>query len=149
MANFTPQVVWTASADGTITFANDRWYAYSGLTPEQTVLGWPRLVLHPDDYDRCLHMWGDAIRDGTEYEIEVRIRRRDGEYRWWLTRATPIKDASGNVNSWFGSSTDIHDMKMAQQSAGRKRGSASPLPARGQLGGLGTGPAHPSADAFG
>ncbi len=115
IANIAPAVLWTASADGTITFASDRWYAYTGLTPEQNALDWPQWVLHPDDFHRCAQAWEAALRYGLEYEIEVRNRRHDGEYRWWITRATPIKNADGQVAEWIGSSTDIHELKRAQQ----------------------------------
>ena len=72
-------------------------------------------MLHPDDRARCLEQWSRALREGTEYEIEVRNRRHDGEYRWFLTRAVPIRDATGAVAAWFGSTTDIHDRKLAEE----------------------------------
>ena len=114
LANAVPDIVWTADADGNITFANDRWFRYCGITPEQNVRGWPELVLHPDDRERCIAEWTRALREGGEYEIEVRNRRQDGEYRWFLTRASPIRDAAGNITAWFGSTTDIHDRKLAE-----------------------------------
>jgi PAS domain S-box-containing protein len=115
MANTAPAIIWTAGPDGTIAFASDRWYAYTGLTPQENAADWPRLVLHPEDYERCVSQWKAAVSAGEEYTIEVRNRRHDGEYRWWITRAMPIKDAGGRVIEWLGSSTDIHDLKLAQQ----------------------------------
>ena len=115
VANMMPGVVWTAAPDGTITFANDRWYAYTGLAPAQNARDWPRLVLHPDDYETCAEQWTKSLREGKEYEIEVRNRRYDGEYRWWLTRAIPVKDPDAHVLMWYGFSTDIHDIKQSKE----------------------------------
>jgi PAS domain S-box-containing protein len=110
-----PDIVWIADPDGTITFANDRWFRFCGITPEQNARDWPELILHPDDRERCLEQWTRALKDGTEYEIEVRNRRHDGEYRWFLTRAMPIRDAEGRITAWFGSTTDIHDRKQSEE----------------------------------
>jgi PAS domain S-box-containing protein len=115
VANMMPGVVWTAAPDGTITFANDRWYAYTGLAPAQNARDWPRLVLHPDDYETCAEQWTKSLSEGKEYEIEVRNRRYDGEYRWWLTRAIPVKDPDAHVLMWYGFSTDIHDIKQSKE----------------------------------
>jgi PAS domain S-box-containing protein len=114
LANAVPDMVWTADPDGSITYANDRWFQFCGITPEQNARDWPELVLHPDDRQRCIAQWTGALREGTEYEIEVRNRRHDGEYRWFLTRASPIRDAAGRITAWFGSTTDIHDRKQAE-----------------------------------
>jgi PAS domain S-box-containing protein len=115
LADAVPDIVWTADPDGSITFANDRWFQYCGITQEQNVRHWPELVLHPDDRERCVAQWTRALREGTEYEIEVRNRRHDGEYRWFLTRASPIRDPAGRITVWFGCTTDIHDRKQAEE----------------------------------
>lgn len=115
LANATPAIIWTADPAGRITFHNQRWLDYTGIDPAENVQDWPRLVLHPDDYQRCTAAWQAALRAGTDYEIEVRNRRRDGAYRWFLTRATPIRDAAGRVVEWYGSTTDIHDRKVAEE----------------------------------
>jgi PAS domain S-box-containing protein len=115
LANVVPTIVWTADPDGTITFANDQWFRYCGLTPEQNARNWPQLVLHPDDQERCRAEWTRALQRGTDYEIEVRNRRYDGEYRWFLTRAVPVRDAEGRITAWFGTTTDIHDRKLAEE----------------------------------
>ncbi|HSA82410.1 MAG TPA: PAS domain S-box protein [Geminicoccaceae bacterium] len=117
LANMVPDFVWIADPEGTITFANDRWFHFCGITPEQNARDWPELVLHPDDRARCLEQWTRALKDGTEYEIEVRNRRQDGEYRWFLTRAMPVRDAEGRISAWFGSTTDIHDRKQSEEHA--------------------------------
>ncbi|MGH2521782.1 MAG: PAS domain-containing protein, partial [Anaerolineales bacterium] len=90
LANAVPSIVWTAAPDGSITFANDQWFHYVGITPEQNAREWPELVLHPDDYERCVAEWTRALREGTEYRIEVRNRRYDGVHRWFQTRAVPV-----------------------------------------------------------
>ncbi|MBW4619205.1 MAG: PAS domain-containing protein [Cyanosarcina radialis HA8281-LM2] len=110
-----PSIVWTAAPDGTINWASDGWYAYTGITPEQNARDWPQ-VLHPDDLDRCLTQWHRALEEGREYKIEVRNRRHDGEYRWFLTQATPRRDRTGRIIAWFGSTTDIDDRKQAEES---------------------------------
>jgi PAS domain S-box-containing protein len=117
LAETVPLVVWTAAPDGTITYANERWYEYTGLTPEQNARHWHELVLHPEDQARCLEAWARALRDGSEYEVEVRNRRRDGVYRWFVTRAVPTRDAAGQVVQWFGTTTDIDDRKRAEQTS--------------------------------
>ena len=115
LANAVPDIVWTADPDGTITFANDRWFEYCGITPERNAREWPELVLHPEDRKRCIAEWTRALREGTQYEIEVRNRRHDGAYRWFLTRAAPVRDAEGRITAWYGSTTDIHDRKQADE----------------------------------
>jgi PAS domain S-box-containing protein len=115
LADAVPDIVWTADPDGRITFANDRWFRYCGITPEQNAERWPELVLHPDDRERCIAKWAQALEEGGAYEIEVRNRRHDGEYRWFLTRAAPVRDASGSITAWFGSTIDIHDRKLSEQ----------------------------------
>jgi PAS domain S-box-containing protein len=115
LANAIPAMVWTAAPDGTITYANEQWFVYCGLTPEQNARHWPELVLHPDDVDRCLTEWSQALQHGHNYQIEVRNRRYDGEYRWFLTRAVPACNAEGRVTGWYGTTTDIHERKQAEQ----------------------------------
>jgi PAS domain S-box-containing protein len=112
LAETIPVVVWTCAPDGTITYVNDRWADYTGRTQEQNARDWA-YVVHPDDRDECLTRWSCARADGTEYEVEARQRRHDGEYRWFLTRAVPIRDAEGRITTWVGTSMDTHDQKQA------------------------------------
>jgi len=114
MANATPAMIWTADPGGRITFHNRRWLEYTGLSAEENVVDWPR-VLHPDDVERCTRAWAHALEHGTEYEVEVRNRSRHGDYRWFLTRATPVRDAQGRIVEWYGSTTEIHDRKQAEE----------------------------------
>ncbi|MFO1265767.1 MAG: ATP-binding protein [Rubrivivax sp.] len=115
MANTAPAMIWSADAAGTITFHNQRWLDYAGLTPEANSRDWPRRVLHPDDIERCTAAWAAALASGSDYEIEVRNRRHDGEYRWFLTRATAVRDSGGRIVEWLGSTTDIHERKLAEE----------------------------------
>jgi formate hydrogenlyase transcriptional activator len=106
--------LWTSLPDGSKEYLNKRWYEYTGLSLEQGKgWGW-KVVVHPDDLDQLVREWRallDAPRPG---ELETRIRRYDGEYRWFLIRVVPQFDAEGNVVRWFGSNTDIEDRKRAE-----------------------------------
>lgn len=114
LANVVPSFVWFAEPEGGISFLNDRWYAFTGLTPAQSLPdGWIDAV-HPDDVARTAEAWAEARRLEASYAIEVRFRRHDGEYRWYVARAEPQRDDAGRVTAWFGTSTDIHDLKMAE-----------------------------------
>ena len=115
LADAAPTIVWTATPDGAITWVSAQWYRYTGLSPELDIRDWPKHVLHPDDRARCIEAWTRHLRDGLPYEIEVRNRRHDGAYRWFLTRALPRRDAAGRVVEWVGSNTDIHDRKVVEE----------------------------------
>jgi PAS domain S-box-containing protein len=119
LVNTIPEMVWEAAPDGTMMIVSDRWLQYCGLTAEQMAHDWPQFALHPDDHDRCVRQWTRALAEGTNYEIEVRNRRHDGEYRWFLTRAVPARDAAGHVTGWYGTTVDIHDRKQAEEEQAR------------------------------
>jgi len=109
-----PSFLWTSFPDGSKEFLNKRWYEYTGLTPEQGKgWGW-KVIVHPDDLDRLLREWLALLNDPKPGELETRIRRYDGEYRWFLIRVLPEFDAEGNVIRWLGSDTDIEDRKRAE-----------------------------------
>src|SRR5262249_26276709 len=114
LANTVPSIIWMADPNGTIIFHNQRWLDYSGVAPGQNG-DWMRLVIHPNDLERCLAEWTRASELGRELEVELRLRGRDGEYRWFLIRATPTPDAEGRVAKWFGVAADIHDRKQAEE----------------------------------
>src|ERR1700733_14782497 len=109
-----PSFLWTSFPDGSKEFLNRRWYEYTGLTPEQGKgWGW-KVVVHPDDLDRLIREWLALLNDPKPGELETRIRRHDGEYRWFLIRVLPEFDAEGNVVRWLGSDTDIEDRKRTE-----------------------------------
>ena len=114
LVNAAPALVWAAAPDGTMTLVSDQWLEYCGLTAEQLARDWPQVALHPDDYERCMTQWAQARAQGTTYEVEVRNRRHDGVYRWFLTRAVPARNAEGRITGWYGTTTDIHDRKLLE-----------------------------------
>ncbi|OQP40773.1 hypothetical protein A4H97_14235 [Niastella yeongjuensis] len=111
LMDFMPQIIWVTSPDGYITYYNKKWYDYTGLTFEQSKgNGWTK-VFHPDDQIQAWKKWWHSLTTGEPYEIEYRCRRFDGQYRWFLGRALPLRDDKGTIVKWFGTSTDIHDQK--------------------------------------
>jgi len=111
-----PQMSWISNAAGEITFRNQRWREYTGLSLEPNDPGW-RDTVHPDSAARLYADWGEALKHERPFEIETQFRRADGEYRWFLARALALLDNAGNVLSWMGTCTDIHDQKMLQEEA--------------------------------
>lgn len=109
-----PQLAWSTTADGWIDFYNQRWYAYTGTTFEQ-MEGWGWIRVHdPDDIIRVTRIYRRAFATGQAWEDEFRLRRAsDGMMRWHLSRAMPVRDASGAIVRRFGTNTDIHDQKLA------------------------------------
>jgi formate hydrogenlyase transcriptional activator len=109
-----PSFLWTSFPDGSKEYLNKRWYEYTGLTLEQGKgWGW-KVVVHPDDLDQLVREWRALLDAPKPGELETRIRRYDGEYRWFLIRVIPQFDIEGNVVRWFGSNTDIEDRKRAE-----------------------------------
>src|SRR5882672_6334685 len=110
-----PSFLWTSLPDGSKEYLNKRWYEYTGLSLEEGKgWGW-KVVVHPDDLDRLIREWLALVEARKPGELETRIRRYDGEYRWFLIRIVPQLDAEGNVVRWFGSNTDIEDRKRAEK----------------------------------
>ena len=117
LANTLPVIVWTADDKGNADFFNDLWYETTGMTPEETLgLGWTKAI-HPDDLNRCLETWNDALTNRTFYEIEARYRKRDGSFHWVLARGVPIIE-NDVVTSWYGTSTDITGQKNVEKQLG-------------------------------
>ncbi len=109
-----PQQIWSGPADGTIDYCNYQWRVYAGLNQEELQgEGWQR-ILHPDEKDRGLRLWFEAVSTGKPYEHEERHRRFDGTYRWFLCRGVPLRDSLGRIERWYGSNTDIDDLKRAE-----------------------------------
>jgi len=115
LANTIPQLAWMAGTDGAIVWFNDRWYAYTGRTPEQSVgWGWQEAI-EPEILPSVMARWRDTIRTGEPFEMEFPLRGADGGYRWYLTRVSPVRDAGGRVLRWFGTNTDVDQVKRAEQ----------------------------------
>ncbi|HEX6265938.1 MAG TPA: PAS domain-containing protein, partial [Burkholderiales bacterium] len=116
LADAMPQIVFTALPDGRIDYFNQQWYEYTGLP--QGAIGYEswQAVLTEEGLRHALSRWSEAVRSGGQYEAEYSLRRRDGEYRWHLGRAVPIRDEQGRVVRWFGTNTDIHERKQFEQS---------------------------------
>lgn len=116
LADALPHIVWTGGADGTTDYYNRRWQEYTGEAPGE---GLWKSLLHPDDRERAIASWNEALRTGKPYQIQYRLRSRAGDYRWFLSRALPVHDASGNVARWFGTNTDVHDQRRSQEEAAK------------------------------
>ncbi len=114
MAEAVPEIIWTASPQGSVDYCNQNILAYSGLPPEQIQGEMWLTVIHPDDRDLCLTKWKEALSAGQTYEVQYRLRRSDGAFRWFLCRANPIRD-HGAIVKWFGTCTDIESQKLNEQ----------------------------------
>jgi PAS domain S-box-containing protein len=115
MANSIPQLAWIARADGYIYWYNQRWYEYTGTTPEQ-MEGWDWQSVHdPAVLPKVMAKWAGAIESGEPFEMEFPLRGIDGQFRTFLTRVQPLKDSEGRVANWFGTNTDVEALKQAEQ----------------------------------
>ena len=115
LADTMPQMVWSTQADGFHDYYNARWYEFTGVPAGSTDgEGWNDMF-HPDDQDRARRLWEHSLETGGPYQIEYRLRRHDGQYRWTLGRALPIRDEAGAIVRWFGTCTDIHEQKEASE----------------------------------
>ena len=110
-----PTLSWCNLTDGSNEFLSESWHRYTGLSPEEAHgWGW-QATFHPGDLPPLMEKWQRMLIAGESGEIEARIRRFDGEYRWFLIRAQPFRDDAGNIVRWYGTSTDIHDRKLADE----------------------------------
>jgi len=113
--NTMPVLAWSAWPDGRVDFFNQRWLDYAGLSPGQAKdWGWAQ-AFHPDDIERVTAHWQSMMGTGESGEIEARLRRFDGDYRWFLFRAEPLRDESGSIVKWYGTNTDIEDRKCGEE----------------------------------
>ncbi len=113
LADAIPQIVWIAAPDGGLTYLNAKATEYTGVGIDQlTGWSWDR-VIHPDDLPHTLELWKATLGDGVPRDIEFRILRVDGTYRWHITRQVPVRDSSGAISSWYGTCTDVEDLKQA------------------------------------
>ncbi|MGA9020197.1 MAG: PAS domain-containing protein [Terracidiphilus sp.] len=115
ITNTMPVLAWSARPDGSADFFNQRWLDYTGLSLDEAQdWGWSK-AFHPDDLDRVTEYWRSAIVAGKPGEIEARLRKFDGSYRWFLLRGNPLRDESGNIVKWYGTNVDIEDRKRSEE----------------------------------
>jgi PAS domain S-box-containing protein len=131
-----PQMVWSTLANGDHDYFNTRWYEFTGV-PEGSTDGesWAD-VLHPDDLERTRTVWTHSLQTGEPYEIEYRLKHRSGAYRWTLGRALPIRNERGEIERWFGTCTDIDEIKRADERLREREGELARVQRIGQVGGL-------------
>lgn len=112
LADLIPQIIWTANPEGYINYYNSRWYEYTGFNePEFGDSSWIP-ALHPDDVSLVSRTWYQSVHAGSPYQLEFRLKNANtGEYRWFLSKALPIRDKEGIITNWFGTCTDIHEQK--------------------------------------
>ncbi|KAK4550066.1 hypothetical protein LTR36_003033 [Oleoguttula mirabilis] len=121
ITNMIPQMIWRATPDGTHDYYSDRWYSYTGLSVEDSLgRGWLN-AFHPDDLEVAKPRWVHSLATGDEFLTEYRCKHVDGQWRWMLGRATPMRDDEGNIIKWFGTCTDIHDVVLAREEARQTR----------------------------
>jgi PAS domain S-box-containing protein len=113
IVNTIPMMAWTVRPDGVVDFVNQRWLDYAGLFLAEEIAD-PTRVVHPEDLPRTMKKWLADMAAGEPYEDEIRLRRADGEYRWFLVRTAPLRDEQGNLVKWYGVSIDIEDRKRAE-----------------------------------
>src|SRR6202795_2418165 len=112
--NTIPTMAWTVRPDGVVDFVNQRWLDYTGLSLAEDIQD-PNRVVHPEDLPRVMKKWLTDMAAGEPSDDEMRLRRADGEYRWFLVRTAPLRDEQGNVVKWYGVSIDIEDRKWAEE----------------------------------
>ncbi len=111
IADSLPQLIDTNDANGDLVYFNKRWTEYTGLTEEELLQEpWDKII-HPADLEKVTQSWNKAFEQGTAIQVEMRLRDKQGNYRWFLNRYLPMHDASGNINLWLCSLTDIHYTK--------------------------------------
>ncbi|WP_413164326.1 PAS domain S-box protein [Capilliphycus salinus ALCB114379] len=114
LSDAVPDFIWSCDGNGQTDFVNSRWTEYTGLTREQLNSKGLQEINHPDDYPQLQEAWEEAKQRGEPFEAEFRYRRHDGVYRWFMGRAVPLKDETGKVIKWIGTTTDIHKRKQAE-----------------------------------
>lgn len=114
LAEAMPQMVWTADSTGAISYWNQRWYKYTGLSEAESMGLAGASTVHPEERDRTLAEWGQAVSNGEAFEIEYRIRRWDGVYHWFICRGLPTRNRQGQIVGWIGTITDIDHIKRSE-----------------------------------
>ncbi len=121
VADSVDQMIWSTRPDGHHDYYNRRWYDYTGVPVGSTDGEAWNGMFHPDDQARAWSIWQRCLETGEPYHIEYRLRRHDGAYRWVLGRAQPVRDPAGRILRWYGTCTDIHDLKVAEDALREER----------------------------
>ena len=115
IASAMPHMLWVASVGGDVTYFNESWFSYTGLSESESLgSAWLQAV-HPHDVDQCAETWSESLAAGSMYEIEYRLKGADNNYRWNLGRAVPVRDQSSLITKWIGTCTDINERKIKDQ----------------------------------
>ncbi|MBV9489724.1 MAG: PAS domain S-box protein, partial [Verrucomicrobia bacterium] len=115
LAESLPQSIWTCQPDGPCDYLSPQWFQYTGVpTEDQLGYRWAG-QLHPDDRQRTLATWAAVVRTGSDFNIEFRLRRADGVYRWFQARAVATRDSAGQITKWVGFNADVEDLKQAEE----------------------------------
>jgi PAS domain S-box-containing protein len=115
LADTMPQMVWSTLPDGYHDYYNARWYEFTGVPAGSTDGEAWNGMFHPDDQERAWTVWRHSLASGDPYRIEYRLKHHSGAYRWVLGQALPIRDGAGRITRWFGTCTDIHEGRLAQE----------------------------------
>ncbi|MFD1186877.1 PAS domain-containing protein [Pontibacter rugosus] len=111
MMNALPQLIYTTDNTGRATFFNQKWYDYTGTNPDILATNSWQSSIHPEDLPKVIEKVGHSLRNGTEFQMELRVRNGKGIYRWFLTRSIPMRDENNNILMWVGSSVDVHNTR--------------------------------------
>ncbi|NEU07494.1 PAS domain S-box protein [Flavihumibacter sp. R14] len=114
LADTMPHKVWITDAEGNLQYVNKAWMEYANISNDTDPAIWSSII-HPDESEQAMDAWSESLSRGTEFNMESRLTRHDGEYRWHLSHAVPFKDNHGQIVYWVGINTDIHDSKMQVQ----------------------------------
>ncbi|SHH11711.1 PAS domain-containing sensor histidine kinase [Flavobacterium defluvii] len=112
LADLVPQIIWTGQPNGFIDYYNKRWYEYTGFQENQFGDSSWAPTIHPDEVSKVVEIWYQCVQNGLPYQLEIRLKNaKTNQYRWFLSKAVPVKDARGVIIKWFGTCTDIHEQK--------------------------------------
>jgi two-component system CheB/CheR fusion protein len=115
LADALPQLVWTTTAEGKPEYYNQRFYEYTGATADADLKDTWMHIIHPEDRDNAARAWADAVAAGSRFEIDYRLRSASGVYQWFLGRSVPVRNTGSRVTRWFGTNTNIHSQKLAEE----------------------------------
>jgi len=142
VAEAIPHQVWSVFPDGSVSYCNQQWVDYTGLTLTDVQGGGWTACLHPDDMETVLTTWREAMSSGQPYEVEQRLQGSDGHYRRFVTRAIPLRDEQGQIVQWFGTNTDIEERRQASEALHQAQAELVHVARRTTMGQLAASLAH-------